>query len=1190
MKPRNLLLLLSLILLIGSLASLASASEFLESLQPDQKVNGFTIKAVYENSAGKLMGARFVSDKYGFVLDLMQIQSVPQGFMWVKSAPESDRGEPHACEHLLLGKGTAGRFVATLEDMALGQSTAYTSQIYTAYPFNTTAGSDAFWELFEAKLDAMANPNFTDEEIRREVCKVGVVENTETGELELEEKGTCYTEMISSYEKYYYPLWNNISEMQYGIDHVMTNSAGGNPDSMRTMTAEDMWEFQKSAYRMGNMGIIMSVPDQIDLREALTRTDGILNRVQSDPEPNSPGTIGNPDIAPPVMDETSGKIMIDYFPHDNPEEPGHILMGYPPHLELDNFSGFMLDLFLETFASGPGTNLYDLFMNSETRKMDFGGNSAWGYHSSDPGHPVFFGLSSVANANVTEAKMDSARAFIMAEIEKINGFENSSEALDQFNERAKARLIQTFKQADQFLNSPPGFGFRSNPGAAWYSIMEFLEGESTFRKSLVFANHIDKANQLLETDQNFWTDFINKWKLLEVRPYVSGVQPSAEMIVVATEAKAARLDGYVEQFKKQYGTDDAQAAMAAYQADYDKNTADLEAIAAKDELPGFVDNPPLSLDESLKYEQFTIGPQLPMTASTFDNMTTGTIGLAMRLDVLPEEDLVYVPFLVDVLGEIGVVKDGEVIEYNVMDDRLRREVLNLNAYFSTNMPTDRIELVLRGAGSNDDELLTVLDWMEAMLYTPYLDEANLTRIRDVIDQSLVSLRGTMNAPEERWVRDPSTAYRYQHNPLFLSTSSFLTRIFAYERLKWLFTSAGDDNDRVALETFFGEVALFGKDKNKEELETFLAVVNDPSLATDDLQKTLADESRSEAMREIATELLKSLKSALPGIPAVNVTEDWAYMCERFKSDLLTDPVLALAEVKDALKLITRADNARLFMISSTDTRASVLPRLDAFVSKLDASTNSIRHHYGNTRHILARAKSREPEIEKPVYAGLVYEGTRNGVLMFNASRTEPYETSEDAILDHLTGKMYGGGGGHGLFMRTWGAGLAYSNGYSISDRSGRTSYYAERCPDVSETMRFVVGVLKDSEADPRLVEYSIAQMFSGSRAASRYESRGESMASDLADGYPPDRVSAFREAVLAARDRDDLFEQMRTRMPNVYGQVLIGYGPELSESEDGHFFLIGPETQFESLTKYIASVEKPVEIIRLYPRDFWLTN
>jgi len=53
--------------------------------------------------------------------------------------------------------------------------------------------------------------------------------------------------------------------------------------------------------------------------------------------------------------------------------------------------------------------------------------------------------------------------------------------------------------------------------------------------------------------------------------------------------------------------------------------------------------------------------------------------------------------------------------------------------------------------------------------------------------------------------------------------------------------------------------------------------------------------------------------------------------------------------------------------------------------------------------------------------------------------------------------------------------------------------------------------------------------------------------------------------------------------------VLIGYGPELAESEDGVFYLIGPEEQFRSLEDYIATVETPRTVHRLWPRDYWLT-
>jgi hypothetical protein len=164
-----------LLLLVTAMAAPALGDQYLDSLKPDQKVHGFSVANVYENAAGKTMGARFISDRYGFIIDLMRIQSVPQAFFWVKTPPTSSKGEPHTCEHLLLGKGNRGRYVAALEDMSLGNSTAYTAQIKTCYHFNTVAGTETFYDLFEAKLKAFTQPDYTDEEIRREVCHLGVM-------------------------------------------------------------------------------------------------------------------------------------------------------------------------------------------------------------------------------------------------------------------------------------------------------------------------------------------------------------------------------------------------------------------------------------------------------------------------------------------------------------------------------------------------------------------------------------------------------------------------------------------------------------------------------------------------------------------------------------------------------------------------------------------------------------------------------------------------------------------------------------------------------------------------------------------------------------------------------------------------------------------------------------------------------
>jgi hypothetical protein len=102
----------------------AGADEEMEMLKQNQTISDFAVENVYLNETEQAMGARFRHKPSGFVLDLLRIQSIPQAFLWVNSFPPSDQGEPHTCEHLLLGKGTKGRYVASLEDMSLTGSSA----------------------------------------------------------------------------------------------------------------------------------------------------------------------------------------------------------------------------------------------------------------------------------------------------------------------------------------------------------------------------------------------------------------------------------------------------------------------------------------------------------------------------------------------------------------------------------------------------------------------------------------------------------------------------------------------------------------------------------------------------------------------------------------------------------------------------------------------------------------------------------------------------------------------------------------------------------------------------------------------------------------------------------------------------------------------------------------------------------
>ncbi len=1141
-----------------------SGGDGLESLEHGQVIHGFAVENLYVDGADRAMGARFISEEKGFIVDLLQIQSVPQGFIWVKSPPDSDRGEPHACEHLLLGKGRQGRYVAALEAMTLGNASAWTAQTNTVYHFNTLGGEENFFATFEARLNALVNPDFTDEEIRREIVHLSVVEDA-GGELGLEEKGSVYTEMVSSFEGPGYPLWGGVGDMLFGKDHPLANSSGGHPDSMRSMTPEHMRDFVADTYRLPNMGIIVSVPRSFEMEDLLEEFEGILDRVQ-------PGKLESDFVGmnalnlPPITDaDPEGAVRIAAYPSDNPEDPGEVLVVWPPRDPLANFDRFMLETFLDGFAGGPGTELYDLFINSETRKVELGASAVWSYVPEEPGSPVFFGLDGLDNRNIEGRSLRRARGLIVEELHKLYELESGSEELDDFNDRVSSNLVQTRKYLERALNSPPQFGFRmSGMARRWQDIMAFLELDEGFRKSLVMDSHFVRAEELLAGDENFWQELLDRWGLLDATPYVMAVHPDPGMLSAAEEAKRARLSAAIEGMKDRFDEDEAQVALARFRDEFDANTAELEAIAAEETLPGFMDDPPMEIDEQLRYETVALPGGAEMVAATFENMSTATLQVSFGLQAVPSDKLVYLPLLPYLMRGVGVELDGERIEYDDMEKRLRAELLSYRADLTTNPETGRAELVFSFGASKPDEIDRGFEWMRASLTAPLLDGDNLSRIGDLLDQRLHRMRTRMQGSEESWVSDPAAAYRYQDDLLYLSAGSFLTQTHQLLRLKWRFTEPDGEG-----EAYLDELERRGRDASREELLALL------------------DGAPEEGIR---ADLASSLRSSLPALPDASISDDWARLCATLRSELATPPDQAFTDLRALLDLLARAENARLSLVSNSRDRGEKLGVIEAFLADFSGKGAPAAQKHHRRDYVLDRYRERSGMTDKPIYAGLVNENTRNGTLIFSARMAEAWQADRESALNALTGRLFGGGGGHGFFMRTWAAGLAYSNGFGYRENTGMTTYYAERCPDVAETMRFVVGVLEDTELDASFKDYSIAGMFGRSRAAAGYESRGQAMAADLTDGFGPERVRDFRGQVMDLRGWGELLPDMQSRLDAVYGSVLIGYGEPLSESRDGVFFLIGPEPQFESLETYIATVEEPQAVHRLYPRDFWLVD
>ena len=216
-----------------------------------------------------------------------------------------------------------------LDDMTLTNSTAFASQLYTAYHFNTLAGEETFYDIFSARLNALLNPDFTDEDIRREICHVGVVVDPTDGTLSLDEKGPVYNEMVSNFEKLSYHFETTMKEMIYGEDHPVANVQGGEPSAMRTMIPSDLWDLHRKYYVPANIGVILSIPDNIELDPFMGKISEILDMcVKSDTDKQKDNTRINsitvPDLPDPQPQAEPGTIVITGYLNDINHAPCQI--------------------------------------------------------------------------------------------------------------------------------------------------------------------------------------------------------------------------------------------------------------------------------------------------------------------------------------------------------------------------------------------------------------------------------------------------------------------------------------------------------------------------------------------------------------------------------------------------------------------------------------------------------------------------------------------------------------------------------------------------------------------------------------------------------------------------------------------------------------------------------------------------
>jgi hypothetical protein len=605
--------------------------------------------------------------------------------------------------------------------------------------------------------------------------------------------------------------------------------------------------------------------------------------------------------------------------------------------------------------------------------------------------------------------------------------------------------------------------------------------------------------------------------------------------------------------------------MKRFAAEYDTATAALDARDATLPSVPLVDDVPLVLDPSLRMEP--LGGVLRGRLGVFDTLSSVETALSFDCNGLPERLHVWLPLLPAALTGTGFIEDGKSVPYDEAARRRETEILGLSASFSMDPETGRHEFELRTSGGDLDEARLSLRWAERTLLHPGITAENLPRLRDLVSQSLRQVRTTLGGSEEGWVRNPAGALRFQDDALYVASSSHHAALFLLSRLEARLADAPPADEArkhfAGLDTAEDPIGVLG----------VMARVDDSDAS-----------AKTPWARLIAGRLLDLAQDLPPDRAADGVRR----LRDVLLADLAVEPAAALEELHEVRRFLLQRDRCRVTMTASRRSADALRPTLDALAAAMgDAPRLPHAARQGGgvvTRSLEARGKA------APTHHALVHGGGSSAVLVLSAAAPGLDDLDDASLTDALAAMAFGGAGRHGFFMQTWGAGLAYSNGISLNSARGRIQYYAERCPDPAETMKFVTGLVEKAGDMPGvdLAAYSVTNAVTPTRAGDGFESRTRAQAEDLEAGITPERFARWRKAMLAMRGKTGIDERIRARIADIAGRVLPGIGPRSVDAPAGIFLLIAPPQLIGKWEDHVRAREgTETRIERIHASDFW---
>ena len=1158
---------MSFLLVQPMLVLAAQPTDQLSGIKRDQKIADFRAANVYSDAQGNIIGAKFFHIPTGSPVFVLQIETVPQVFLWIDEPSGSDKGLAHSLEHLVYGKGVKGRYARLLTDMKLGSNTAFTQRDYNAYHFYSGGSTDDLLEQLRAWMDTLFHPDFTDVEAEREFYSFGTIVDPGTGKKTLAEKGTVYNEMNarSGLYTYYYELRKQV----YGPQSPLGFDSGGVPAAMRGVTPADIREFHAKYYSLGpQTGFIFALAPKNDAFLFLRKLSRELRTFTVPRRAQSPISPGEPKY--PILSASGTEIGIYPFPRKSPQDPGEIFLGWKPQKAESLADLYLLELLVEALGEGEQSLLHKALIDRKTRVVESGATSVSASLSTDDGSwfpALELWVEGIQGNRITPDLIEQLRTQVKKSLAEIAAYPAHSPQLLAFNQLVASHDKSNYRFETIWIRNAPQFGLRQT-SSFWKERLEFLELDPAFNRSLSQERVEQVIRERLASGENIWAAAIQKFRLLET-PYATASKPSPELLERQETERQERVAAKIKQLMQHYHTNDDQQALTAFEEDEQAKTKEVEAIEARVPRPKFMSNPPMTPDEGIHYQQSNL-LELPVITTTFDRPPTIDVGLNFDLRHVPRKYYKYLPLLPRFIDGVGLKEGERTLSYSEVLEQLERDIYQFSIAYETNPLSRRADLSVRASAANEEEFRTALSWMGRLLQFNDLNLSNLDRLRDIVDRAVTADDFFTRQAEEFWISDLERAFRYQHDALYLALRSHYTQAHWRSRMKWMLHKPVPSAEIDGLGAFASQT-LSSWDQDKPSREGIL-------------QKLQALNRTG-----LEGELVEYWKKNLPAFPEGELVGGLRQLAAEVQEDLKTGPQRTIEEIKDLQRLVIDRAGLHLDLNLSEAALKEIKPDLLKFLQSISVQRHDALFADAEDTPAVAKLRQRYPDFQGafPYYVGLVNLDGVSGNTVFTAQFPGYSDLDRQSLLEFLGSQVRGGGGPESLYMKTWEAGLAYGNGIRAYPESKIIRYYADRTPSIPALVELVNSLCGNlgSVGNDSILDYVFAQAFSYSRAMLTFSQRGAAMAADLRDGRNPEQVRHFREGLLKLKQDPNLLEETIKASLDAAGLVLLKQDyQEKQKVAQSIFFMIGPENLLSQAEQKLSIPE----LLRMWPSDYWI--